>query len=445
MIVVSPDELHSCRVYFTQFDRVTYSQVAWTPDDVEEIKRGLERRAKLAALTQGHIVMVASHLVESELAHEVLLGSPRLFADGIIVPALPSEFSTVEEFRQARAAEGSNGDFYEGAEKRDIATWIDDTARSAIQWRAEEASGWLRQRLADELEGEHSLLSSHFRERGVPAPRRLAEQVRQMPEVGRTELYLLAKSTGDNTTWGLLSEYVDFLYYLSGALAVRSEGVLPQENLVEFTSDDFEAGRTPLSDMQVFFKLFIDVVKAATASHFPADLLDALSMDDVADLHHAAIDRTFVAKYGEIQSRTKEGLEITDPERLVLLASEIEEYQRELHASYRSAIARELPARRRDQRAWRTSRFLNSVSSLVVMPYGLVTGLRSILIDGLALCGKDDVFLPLRRRIEGLVRVLDAAVDRRAPADRPLLLDFVSRLKRRYVDAVERGEPDGFL
>lgn len=67
------DQLSPHRVYFTEFDHVTYSQVVWTPNDVEEIKRNLNRKLKLLTLTKGHVVIAASHLLKSELAREVIL------------------------------------------------------------------------------------------------------------------------------------------------------------------------------------------------------------------------------------------------------------------------------------------------------------------------------------------------------------------------------------
>ena len=119
-----------------------------------------------------------------------------------------------------------------------------------------------------------------------------------------------------------MCEYADFVYYLSGARAVCSEGILPQENLMDFSLSDLVGGRTNLSDMEVFFKMFVDLVKAATNTHFPVDLLDALSIDDILDLHSLAVDERFVEKYNTIQEKTKEGLAIRDPERLVLVMEE---------------------------------------------------------------------------------------------------------------------------
>lgn len=57
---VAPDSIALSRVYFTEFDRVTYSQVAWTSADVEGIRRDMERKLKLVALVKGHVVIAAS-------------------------------------------------------------------------------------------------------------------------------------------------------------------------------------------------------------------------------------------------------------------------------------------------------------------------------------------------------------------------------------------------
>lgn len=53
MKFIDPTDLKIPRVYFTEFDRITYSQVAWTAEDVEEIKHNLERKVKLLGLIKG--------------------------------------------------------------------------------------------------------------------------------------------------------------------------------------------------------------------------------------------------------------------------------------------------------------------------------------------------------------------------------------------------------
>ena len=65
MKFVSRDSITLSRVYFTEFDRVTYSQVAWTAADVEAIRCNTECKLKLVALIKGLVVIAASHLVDS--------------------------------------------------------------------------------------------------------------------------------------------------------------------------------------------------------------------------------------------------------------------------------------------------------------------------------------------------------------------------------------------
>ena len=104
------DQLSPHRVYFTEFDHVTYSQVVWTPNDVEEIKRNLNRKLKLLTLTKGHVVIAASHLLESELTREVILPYPELISNRIVVPALREDFVSCEAFLNSKRDSDSSGE-----------------------------------------------------------------------------------------------------------------------------------------------------------------------------------------------------------------------------------------------------------------------------------------------------------------------------------------------
>ncbi len=92
MNLVSPKSIKASRVYFTEFDRVSYSQLVLSAAELESIRHNIERKLKLLVLIKGHVIIAASHLLESELAREVLFPHPRLFSNGVIVPALRVEF-----------------------------------------------------------------------------------------------------------------------------------------------------------------------------------------------------------------------------------------------------------------------------------------------------------------------------------------------------------------
>jgi len=434
MKLVLGDALQSNRAYLTTFDRVTYSQVAWTAEDVEGIRQNLERQLKFVILVKGHVVIAASHLLESELAQEVMLPHPRLFSEGIIVPALRSEFQSFEQFLDAKIAEGKESAEYGGAVRRETAQMLDATVALAVPWRIEEASQWFQQRMVSDLRDERSVLRSCLRQAGVISAPRIADEIANIAVLSRGDVYRIGKKSQDKRLWDILSNYADFVYYLSGARAVRSEGVLPQENLMDFSLSDLAGGRTHLSDMDVFFKVFVDLVKTATQTHFPADVLDTLSMEDALDLHHVALDGHFIEKYDLIQRTTKQGLALHDPERLVLLMTELEQYEVGLHRQYQRAIDTELPAHLRGRKRASAGKLLNAVASLLIPYWDAPANAKEIVVSGLEVAGKPTLARAIKRRLQRCVRACKRIADRRDKASRPALLRFVDEIRKRYAE-----------
>jgi hypothetical protein len=431
---IHPDKLSASRVYFTGFDRVTYSQVAWTAADVEEIKRNLERQLKLLAIVKGHVVIAASHLLESELAREVISPYPALFSKHIVVPALRSEFPTCKAFLESKLSSSSPGEasLYAGHEQEAMAETIDGTAM-VVEWDVDATSSWFKGRLLSDLRRGNSLLSLTLRRNRLTVPQELYTRIEQIPVLSRGFISELTKDMESLQLREIIGAYTDFLYYLSGARAVNSEGVLPQENIIDFRLGDLSERATPLSENEVFFKIFIDIVKSATSTYFPVDVLDALSIPDAIALHSVASDEHFIEKYNAIQEKTKQGLELEDPERLVLLMGELEEFERQLHVEFARAMEQELPGYALELRAHRVGDFVHAVASLVFTAYGIVAGAKSIVVSGLRLAGRDDIATGIESRIQERLEACDKIASQRSATQRPILLGFVDRLKKSYV------------
>jgi len=431
---VSPEDILPSRAYFTEFDRVTFSQVAWTDEDLQAIRRNVERKLKLLALTKGHVVIAASHLLESELAHAVLLPHPRLFSQKIVVPALRAGVPGFRVFLETKIAEGKEAEYYTSSECRDMAQMLDSETALAVRWDVSQTADWFKQRLLSELTEERSLLNSWLRQAGAVVPPDLVAGISNSPRLSRPEVYLLAKNTGDKNVWTAVSQYADFIYYLAGAKAVRSEGVLPQENLIDFSLSDMTEGRTHLSDLEVFFKIFVDLVEATTHTHIPVDLLDALSMDDILDLHQIAVDDRFVEKYNVIQEKTKQGLTIQDPERLVLLMEELAEYEQSLHKEYEAALNLELPRRLRNLKSSKAGTFLSAIACLCIPVWGTFGSVKEVVISGLDLAGKKKVVTAAHTRVAENIKACDRLLDKMPLEGKPILIEFVRRLQERYAD-----------
>jgi hypothetical protein len=430
----SPEQLNANRVYFTEFDRVTYSQVAWSEEDVKEIVRILERKIKLLTLTKGHVVIATSHLLESELARELILPYPELISERIIVPALRSDYSSCAAFLEAKqhAAEQSERELYMGVEQQEMAQLI-DTSSMTVRWSPSETSGWFKTRLIADLRDSKSLVAIHLHNKGLTVPEIICSELEEIPSLSRGVIYLATQRHGNLAFREIVNAYADFLYYLSGAKAVQSEGVLPQENIIDFSFSDLEHKTVSLSEHEIFFKIFMDTVKTATSTHFPIDFLDALSIDEAVELHRIANDEHFIRKYNMIQQRTKEGLTLADPERFVLLMDELLVYEQELHDQYSRAIEAELPNRLRQMRAKRTGNLIHALASLIVAPYGAIAGIKDVIVSGLSFVKADKLPAQVNNRVKKGVHALEWCIGDKFE-NQPVMLRFVDELKRRYAD-----------
>ena len=434
----TPVQLHPHRVYLTALDRVTYSQVAWTSEDVEQIKNSLTRTIKLLALTKGHVVIAASHLLESELARELILPYPDLISKRIVVPALRDDFASCNSFLEEKRASSSPGEasLYNGEEQKRIASLIDSEGL-VVRWNPITTSGWFKNRLLRDLRDDKSLVCNILSKKSLVVPDELCSELENTQSLSRGFIYQATQKHGSLQFREIVNSYVDFLYYLSGAKAVQSEGILPQENIVDFSMSDFNSDNCSLSENEIFTKLFVDSVKAATSTHFPKDLLDALELSDIMKLHVVANDQSFIDKYNAIQVRTKAALQIEDPERLVLLMNELLDLEVGLHKAYSNAVREELPSRLRQLQVSRTASLMHALTSLIVFPYGALVGMKDILVSTLRVLHRDALASDIQGRIDNRL----AALKRRAGAvlggEKSTLLNFVDELKAQYIKQLQ--------
>ena len=431
MKLIDPTDLKIPRVYFTEFDRVTYSQVAWTTEDVEEIKRNLKRKVKLLGLIKGVVIIATSHLFESELAQEFIRENPIALEEGIMLPALISQYSSFSDFLSAKRKESKEQEKYLGNDKDEINSLLSNSVDAVVKWDVHLTSQWFKQRLLQDLKDEKSVL--RFNLSTVP-PSLIADvssHICELESLSRGEIYNIAKNSGDKILWTRLCDYTDFIYYLSGAHAVNSEGILPQENLIDFSITDLARGKTKLSEYEIFYKIFISIIKDQTQKFFPVEILDMLTFEDIIELRKTLFHSGFVDKYNRLLEKTKQRVEIIDTEQLILSVDELSQFENELDLIFTDAVVAEVYQMKRIDLQKRGLKVLTSIGSLLTF-YGTIESVIQLTVNVLSLMGLNTQIHQTERRINQNLQRIKKIVDRSSLDKKPLLLKFLSEISKKY-------------
>lgn len=429
---VTPRELTSHRAFFTEYDRYG-GPCEWASEsELESIRRLLERHLKLLLLSKAHVVIAGSHLLESSFAQDLLLQHPTLLASNAVVPSIKNKHPSTVEFLRCKREELERRPTnpVHSSKAEELAKLIDASA-TVVRWTLSSNSGWFRDRLARDLDDEKSLIRLALRREGIIPPQFLVDRIRIEENPSRDTVAHLVANARIPEMQEIIRNYTDFLYYVSGARTAQSEGVLPQENLVDYSLSELAGRKTRLSEHEVFFKLFIDTVKAKTSTIFPVDFLDAISIEDAVELREIGLSHEFIEKYNAIQLKTKEALAIRDPERLVLLLNELDEFETQLHERFKSALDQELPTRIREEKQRSASRVLQSVASIFIPGYN-PDAYRELIVSGLRWIGRDSVAKAVEERIQKGLDACEEALEAMSLLERQVLLDYVDQLKMKY-------------
>jgi len=428
---IDPKNLTIPRAYFTEFDRITYSQVAWKEKDVEGIKLDLERKVKLLGCIKGVVVIATSHLFESELAQEFIKANPIVLEEGIVLPALISKYDDFSSFLSHKRQESKESDLYIGTDKDEMNSLLSNSVDEVVEWDVQKTSSWFKNRLLQDLVNEKSIL--RFNLSGVPLPAisTAIHQIRDLESASRGEIYEIAKESGNKDLWHRLAEYADFIYYLSGARAVNSEGILPQENLIDLSIADLTQHKTRLSDYEIFYRIFVRIIKEKTQKFFPTEILDTLTFSDVVELRHSLLHSGFVEKYNELMERTKERIEISDSEQLILNIDELSQFEEELHTIFEDTVVKEVGQMKKVVRQKSGMKVLTDVGSIVTF-YGTIQSMTQLTAKVLSLVGMKRHLAHAKRSISHKVHQLETLVDRGPLEKKPLLISFLSEMRKRY-------------
>ena len=330
-----------------------------------------------------------------------------------------------------------------GKDKDEIDSLLSNSVGAVIKWDVHSTSQWFKQRLLQDLQDERSVL--RFNLSAVP-PSLIADissHIHELASPSRGEIYNIAKSSGDKILWTRLCDYTDFIYYLSGARAVNSEGILPQENLTDFSITDLVRGKTKLSEYEIFYRIFVSIIKDNTQKFFPIEILDMLTFEDITELRKTLLHSDFVDKYNRLLEKTKQRVEITDTEQPILNVDELSQFENELQLIFTDAVVAEVYQMKRIDLQKRGLKVLTNIGSLLTF-YGTIDSVTqltaNVLSLSLSLFGFNTQIRQTERRIQQNLQVIEKLVDRSSLDKKPLLLKYVSEISKKHSSKLVGGD-----
>jgi len=333
MEIVPSSSLDSVRVYFTDLD------LRLVVEGGASGARELTRRLKLLSMLKEHVVVAASHLVESMSVFPLIRENTALLSHGVIVPALRQEFATLADF--VSCTDPKRRTSWVGVTPvEEAAKLVDSFARYAVRWNVDEASALFTRLVVDHLLDEQSLLRSMLPDVSQALAERIVQELKLSERLSRDDITNSLSLFPSDTARDRFRRYADLAYYIGGAKAVESVGVLPQENLGKF--DYGTGGRlSRLSEWDIFFDHCANAIFAVSGPRIMPEDLDGLDVEAILALRDRWIGPRFREKYERILTLCRERVVVKDPHNLVLRLEELDVLAHELALEYRKAAERE--------------------------------------------------------------------------------------------------------
>ena len=371
---VKPHDLTGPRSYITAFDPEIISRTS----DIEALKIEVQRKLKLLLLIKSNVVCPASHLT-SDLAFSIFAHDPDLLHNGIVLPALRSDKESIAEVFEEKGRKTKQG----------VTEFFEENIVATVSWDLADNSSWFRERFLDGLVNERSVIRTHITKASESLIDHLVKQIEADSLLNR-ESTTEAILRFDPREQEVLLTYRELLYHLSGARVVNCESALPQEDYIDFDLADMQGNRTRLSEVQILWKLFVELAMDSVQCHtLPIELLDALSLRDILQIRQPLLNSDFQEKYDSLVMKAVSAVP-RDETGLLVSAAHLEELHSSIVMTFKAVFDEELPHYLK-KRALIQSKSLGDVSSSVALDalsfvpvIGLVASTMSLLKDSRA-------------------------------------------------------------
>jgi hypothetical protein len=327
---LNPSDLSGPRSYFTDLD----------PQDKSVNLDQIQRKLKIQLLTKKTITIAASSMFH-RIGYDFFRsndGLAQAIQEGVILPAIRDEYTGINNFFDAK--EGPDFSLNSKA-------FFSEKTAFFVKWSLSENTTWFHQTLVKTIADS-------------PAPLRLNAGLTEMEchtLIANLDNLLLSKPIGqrflsrddvmkaasflNETNLAYIDDLTNFIYRLSGARVVNSEGHFPQSNL---TSVKLVGNENLLADDRIFWDLYIEAVTSymTKAARLSCERLDQLTFNDIMKIRQDLFDADFANTYDKLLELSKSEVVLLDPEKLLLRQEEISSIAANLEQALKTRLASEI-------------------------------------------------------------------------------------------------------
>lgn len=277
-------DLQGANAYFTNFD----NRIVASSTNLEVLERYIERNLKVLLLTKNNIVCAASHLV-NPLTYKLFSSNPILLQKEMVIPAFRKDKKEISEL-------------FEGKEislvrKKEYTAFYNEFLSKTVLWELQENSTWFRDTFVRGLASEDSVIRSNLKHLPTHEIEELILKIKDYEILDRGTIDRLTLHF-DTHSRAILRNYRELVYHMSGARVVNCESTLPQENYIDYSFTDLKNRKTQLSELQVFWKIYIELLLEMLNRHkFSVEALDCLSFEDIYYLRQPILNSNFIDNY----------------------------------------------------------------------------------------------------------------------------------------------------
>lgn len=320
------------RAYFTSFDNTIVEQ----QKDLTSFKKQIERALKILLLTKNNIVSGASTITSSEFIYDFFQQNSILLSENMIVPALRNDKKSVAEYVERLPRISSE-------KKIEMIFFYNNHIKNVVNWELLENSNWNKKTFLQGFYEPHSVIMRNLKDVTSNEIKNFINDIEQQDvfdkQVVENAMLKFLKRENDI----IIKNYRELIYHISGARVVNCESNLPQENYIDYSLADMKERKTMLSELQVFWKVFLELFfETFNKPKIPIEVLDLLSFEDIQKIRLPLLESGFADNYDNLVKKSINAVTENEPDKLLLSIEELFSIKQNLNFYFKEVFEKEI-------------------------------------------------------------------------------------------------------